>query len=296
MDNLAPPVENADPKAAPAPPAAPPVAIPAPVVPAGSDFTWKNNLPPDLANSPTMTKFPDTKEGFSEAVKSHLNLERLLGHEKVPVPKSKDDTAAWALFSKALGIPDKPDGYALPDVEVPETMKGLTFDKKKFAEIVHANKLTPDAARGLWEAYTTMSKQTYAQTLAAQKEKLTGIINEMRAEWGDAYQSKVELGQKVINNFSADQETNDFVTAVLASDPRGIKFLAKIGDQFAENKIGEFKNQRHALTPEEAQNEIDSIRNNPAHPYNNEKAPQAERDKAIDYVNSLIGAAKRARG
>ena len=68
----------------------------------------------------------------------------------------------------------------------------------------------------------------------------------------------------------------------------GIKFLAKIGEQFAENKIGDFKYQRHALTPEEIDREISSIRNDMNHPYNNEKLPRADRDKAIEYVNNLI--------
>jgi len=269
--------------------------IPPPVPPVPA-FAWKAHLGADLANSPTMKKFEDTKEGFNEAVKSHLLLEKLLGYDKVPIPKSKDDAVAWGIFSKAMGIPDKPDGYGLPDVQVPDSMKGLTFDKKKFAEAVHQHKLTPDAAKGLWGAYTDMTKQAYAQAAKEQQDKMTNLINQMRGEWGDAYQSKVELGQMVINKFSDNQEMNDFITATLVANPHGIRFLAKIGDQFAENKIGEFKYQRHSLTPEEAQAEIDSIRRDMSHPYNNEKASQAERDRAIDYVNSLIGVTRRPRG
>jgi hypothetical protein len=290
-------MDNPDPALAVAPgnpdPAAPPVP-PAPA--AATAFNWKAHLPPDFVGSPTLQKFPDTKEGLTDAVKSHLLLEKLLGYEKVPIPKSKDDTTAWAVFSKALGIPEKPDGYALPDVEIPETMKGLTFDKKKFAEIVHANKLTPDAAKGVWQAYTDMTKQAYSSAVKASQDKITGHINQLKGEWGEAYQSKIELGQMVINKFSSDQETNDFITATLSADPRGIKFLAQIGDQFAENKIGEFKYQRHALTPEEAQREVDAIKSDMSHPYNNPKAPEAEHNRAVDYVNQLIGVARRSRG
>lgn len=259
-------------------------------------FSWKRELNPDYANSPTMLKFPDTKDGFNDVVKSHLSLEKMLGHEKVPVPKGKDDVEAWARFSKAFGIPDKPEGYSLPDVEIPESMKGLTFDKKEFAKVVHDQKLTPEAAKGLWEAYTDLTVKAYAKALKTREESLSGIINELRNEWGDAYQSKVALGQLVINKFTDNKETNDFITATLTTDPRGIKFLAKLGDQFAENKIGDFKYQRHSLTPDEAQREIDSIRRDMNHPYNNDKLPQVERDRAIDYVNGLIAVAKRPRG
>ena len=98
-----------------------------------NNFSWKSQLSPDFANSATMQKFSDDKSGFNEAVKSHLSLEQLLGHEKVPIPKGQDDVEGWNRFSKAMGIPDKAELYGLPDANIPDTMKGLAFDKNKFA-------------------------------------------------------------------------------------------------------------------------------------------------------------------
>lgn len=258
------------------------------------EFTWKSNLAPDYANSPTMKKFADTKDGFNSAVKSHLELEKMMGHDKVPIPKGKDDPAR-ILFNKALGIPDKPEGYGLPDIQVPDNMKGFTFDKAKFAETVHKYELTPSAAKGLWTEYAEMTKQSYQQAMQKHQESMTQVINQMKAEWGDSYQSRVELGQMVISKFSEGQEMNDYVTSVLSKDPRGIKFLSKVGEQFAENKIGDFKYQRYSLSPEEAQRELDTIRRDMSHPYNNEKASQAERMRAIDYANSLIVATRKGK-
>lgn len=289
-------MDNQDPEQPGNPDPVTPAAPAAPVTPTPEAFAWKKELAPDLANAPSMQKFPDTKEGFNEAVKSHLSLEKLLGNEKVPIPKNKDDVAAMALFKKAMGIPDKPEGYGLPDVEIPANLKGLSFDKNTFAKIVHDNNLTPEQVKNLYASYTDMTKQAYAGVIKQQQDRVTTVINQLRQEWGDAYQSKIELGQMVINKFSADKEMNDFVTATLVSDPRGIKFLASIGDQFAENKIGDFKYQRHSPTPEEAEKEIAEIRGNPNHPYNNDKIPQKERDRAIEYVNSLIRAIQRAKG
>lgn len=263
--------------------------------PAG-EFKWKDKLSADFANSPTIKLFPDTKEGFNNAVKSHLELQKLMGHDKVPIPKGKDDVAALTIFRKAMGVPEKPEGYNLPDAQIPDTMKGLTFDKKAFSETVHKYDLSPAAAKGLWDSYVEMSKQGYATTLKAQEEKVTGLVNQLRQEWGDAYQTKTELGQMVINKFSDDKEMSDFITAMMVSDPRGVKFLAKIGEQFAENKVGDFKYQRHSLTPQEAQTELDQIRRDANHPYNNEKASQAERQRAIDHVNSLIAISKKPTG
>lgn len=259
-------------------------------------FSWKTQLAPDFANSPTMQKFPDTKDGFNEAVKSHLSLEQMLGHEKVPIPKGKDDTEGWNRFQKAMGIPDRAEAYGLPDADVPASMKGMTFDKQKFAEVVHSHKLTPDQAKGLWGAYTEMTKEVYSKAMKDHQEKMTNVVNQLRSKWGDAYETNVETGQMVINKFAAEPETQDFITTSLLKDPRGVEFLAKIGAQFAENKIGEFGQKRFSLSPEQAQEEITKIRNDPKHPYNNEKASPAERDRAIDMVNGLLAQIAKAKG
>ncbi len=117
---------------------------------------------------------------------------------------------------------------------------------------------------------------------------MTDTVNRLKGEWGDAYDTNVELGQMVINKFAESQESQDWVTATLLKDPKGIKFLSKVGGQFAENKIGDFGYKRFSLTPEQAREEHDKIVRDPSHPYNSEKATKAEHDRAIDYVNGLI--------
>lgn len=250
-------------------------------------FTWKDRLGADLMNAPGMERFDDTPEGLQKAMSSYKELEHFMG-DKVAIPKGPDDKEGWNAFAKKMGIPDKATDYGLGDVQMPESMKGVAFDKNKFAEIVHAHKLTPNQAKGLWKAYTDMSIESYNNLVKQREQEMTQVINQMRGEWGDAYEANVELGQSVINKFSGDQETTDFLTATLVKDPRGIKFLAKIGNEFAENKIGEFSMKRFSLSPEEAQKEIDSIMRDPKHPYNDPTATEAEHQRAVDYVNSLI--------
>jgi len=258
--------------------------------------SWKEGLGSDIKNSPLIQGYDDTAEGLNKAVTGYASLEKLLGHEKVPIPKGPDDVEGHARFAKAMGIPDKAEAYGLADADIPESMKGMSFDKKKFAEVVHSFKLTPDQAKGLWEAYTTMAKEAYGNAIREHDANMTKVVNEMRSEWGDAYDKNVDLGQLVINKFSGSQEIEDFVTSTLSKDPRGIKFLSKIGGQFAENKIGDFAHKSFSLTPEQAQGEIDKILNTPDHPYNNDKATEAERSRAIDYVNNLYATITKFKG
>jgi hypothetical protein len=258
-------------------------------------FSWKDKVGNDLANSPTLQKFDDTPEGLKKAVESHLNLEKLLGHEKVPLPKGADDAEGRARFNKALGVPEKPEMYNLEDPKIPDSMKELTFGKDKFAEIVHKFDLTPAQAKGLWSEYTKLSSNVYASHKTALESKMNDSINALRSEWGDAFASNVELGDMVISKFADDADMGNYLTATLGKTPEGMKFLAKIGKQFSENKVGDFQYKKFAMSPDEASAEIAKIKNDPNHPYINEKASQKEHDAAVNYVNNLISIVQKGQ-
>jgi non-homologous end joining protein Ku len=68
-----------------------------------------------------------------------------------------------------------------------------------------------------------------------------------------------------------------------------------LGEQFAENKIGEFGYKNFSLTPDQAQQQIDEIVGDQKHPYNNDRANPAERERAIDLVNSLYASIAKAK-
>lgn len=289
----APKVDNPEAPPVEAAPAAP---VAEPMVPS---VTWKSNLNTDLKNSPLVAKFDDSAEGLNKALESHANLESLLGHEKVPIPKGPEDAEGWNRFSKAMGIPDKAEGYGLADFKQPEGWpEGAGLSKDKFAEIVHAHKLTPGQAKGLWNAYQEESINSYKTAVNNLNEQLTNTVNELKGSWGDTYETNIELGQAVINKFSADQDSNDFITNQLAKDPRGAKFLASIGEQFAENKVPEFQLKRFSLAPEEAQNEIDRMTQDLDGPYMNTKGKftEKEHETAIARVNHLRQLIVKAKG
>ena len=251
------------------------------------DFSWRTKIKSDYANAASLKTYEDNPQGLENAIGELLNLKSLLGHTKVPLPKDDKDIAGIQAFNKAMGIPDTADGYGLKDAVLPDNMKNMSFDKKTFAETIHKFGLTPKQASGLWQAYTEMSMGAYNKYVTDNNAQLAQLVNGLKQEWGDAYDTNVELGQMVINKFSDSEEAANFVTASLLKNPQGAKFLAKIGSQFAENKIGDFKYQRFSFTPEQAKQEIDKIMNDPNHPYLNPKATNEEHDRAVLYVNQL---------
>jgi hypothetical protein len=287
MDNLDPQdsADNLDPAAATATAVAPAAQVAAP---AHEAFSWKAKVGPDLSKAPSLGKFSDTPEGLAEVAKSYVNLEKLLGHEKVPLPKGPDDVDGRAAFNKAIGVPPTPEQYNLPDAVAPKELGQAAFDKSGFQQVMHKHGLSPDQAKGLWKDYTEMTAGEYTKAMKSYTDTLDQNINALRREWGDAYAGNVELGDMVINKFADDQKMADFLTSSLSKDPAGLKFLAKIGQQFAENKVGEFQYKRFAMTPQEAKNEVLKIKSDPNHPYSNEKATEDDHQAAVDHVNRLI--------
>lgn len=256
---------------------------------------WKAGLSNDLRGAPFMSKFEDTAEGLGKAIESYANLEKLLGHEKVPIPKDEKDVEGWARYNAAMKVPAKPEGYELPDAKLPESLKGVSLDKGKFASIMHANHIPPGQAKAMWDVYQKENVSMYNQHIEELQKKLDTSINTLRQEWGAAYDANVQVAQEVINQFSPDKETNEFITASLLSNPGAIKWLKTVGDQFAENKVGDFNIKRFAVSPDEANAEIIKLTSDMNGPYFNQKRTysKAEQDATIKRVNELREVAAR---
>lgn len=250
------------------------------------DFSWKSKLSEDVQGSPSLKKFTDDPAGLENTVKGYLDLQKMLGYEKVPIPKDENDHDAKRLFNKALGIPDDPKGYQLSEVQIPDELKGMSQDKEGFANIAFKHGLTPKQADGLWKDYNSNNALAYENAMKSYQEKVSDTKNSLTKEWGDGYNVKINQGQSVINEFAGDKETAEFLTAALITDPRGAKFLSEIGKQFAENQIGEFSKINYTRTPAEAKREAERIMADKNHDYHSDD--DYKRQKAIDYVNSLL--------
>lgn len=259
---------------------------------------WKSSLSNDLKGAPFMSKFDDTPEGLGKVVESYANLEKLLGHEKVPIPKDEKDTEGWARYRTAMKVPSKPEGYELPDAKLPESLSGVVLDKNKFATIMQANHIPPGQARAMWDVYQKENVAMYNQHIDTLQKQLDNSINALRQEWGGAYDTNVQIAQEVINQFSPDKETNEYITASLLKNPGAVKWLKSVGDQFAENKVGDFNIKRFAVSPDEANAEITKLTSDMNGPYFNmaRKHSAAEQDATIKRVNELREVVAKKQG
>lgn len=259
----------------------------------GGTATWLDTLSnPDLKANASLKRY-ESPEKLAEA---YLNLEKTLGTEKIPWPKDEKDAEGWQRVFDKLGVPKGPEGYQIDEIQMPESLKGMTFDKAAFTKIAHEVKLTPAQTKALWGKYGETVLGAHQKALGEFTGKVEAARAALMSEWGDAFETKKALAQKVMNSFAGDKETADFIASQIGSNPLGMKFFAKLGEHFAENNVGDFGSTgtRFTKTPDEAQAEIDKIKSNPFHPYwgNKDQAgnpiTQAEHKKAVEQYEALF--------
>jgi hypothetical protein len=274
-----------------------PAADPKPADPAAADpepksvKNWYDSLPEDLRNNPTVQKYKTPED----QVKGHLELQKMMGNDKVVLPKDENDEVAIAAFNKAIGVPDEAKGYDIPTPENVEGFEGMQFGTDEFKELAFKHKLTPAQAAGIQNDYVEMLTGIKANSEKGYIEALNQAKADLTAEWGLAYEGKVKLAQSVMNKFAGNKENFEYINAKIGADPIALKFLASVGEQFSEGSLGEMGEHTSTFTktPVEAKREYDAIMNDPNDVYwagvrNKTVVSEAARRERVEYVESLL--------
>ena len=128
------------------------------------------------------------------------NAQSLIGKRAAPAPDAPAEE--WTNYMKQLGMPEKPDGYTLSDIEgVPEGMDLAPF-KQQAQELMHKAGLTPRQADALWKEYisTELAASSKAQ---ADADK---IYSELTTKhFGDKLSEDEAVAQEAIKAFVPEE-------------------------------------------------------------------------------------------
>lgn len=214
---------------------------------------WYSELGSDFANNPSITKFKDAKS----LAKSYLELQKVIGKDKVVLPTEKSSPEEWREFYRKIGTPEGIDGYQVEDNDLPDEAKisdeGLAAFKEKALELG----LTPKQFGELYNLQTELLRNSFNQHKESFEKMKSDSETGLRKEWGKAYDVKIDNAQKVINHFFKGKDINQ-AFEVLANDKGFIKAMAEIGESMGES-VASGGSARMTLTPEEAQNEINQL-------------------------------------
>lgn len=190
-----------------------------------------------------------------ELANGYRNLEKLLGTEKVPLPKGADDAEGWSRVYDALGRPKDASGYkiAVPEGGDPEFAKAA-------ADLFHKSGLSAQQAEAVTGWYNSqvqaqMEAQATARSQAAEQQ-----LHALRQEWGSAWDENVNLGQRAAKQFGLNGEQLAAIEAGLGTGEL-LKFMARIGRGLTEHSFESGRTTNgFGMTPEAAQARIAALR------------------------------------
>jgi hypothetical protein len=179
---------------------------------------------------------------------AHRGLEKLLGSEKVPLPKDDADSEGWDRVYKAIGRPDAPEGYGLEALEggdegFAKQMAGLLFEAGVGQK--QAGRMAEQ-----WNAYMTAQAKAADDAFKVQSNQ---DLIDLKTEWGGAAPAKLEHFRRGCTQFGVTAEEMKAIETKVGTK-RAISLFAKIGEGLGEAEFMEGDTPKQmGMTPQAAQ-------------------------------------------
>lgn len=204
------------------------------VVAAGADGAQEalaaaQDAPPEWA--PQKFWDPKTKSIRAEDLgRSYINLEKLVGRDKVPIPTSDDDEEGWHRWYAASGRPEAPDKY---DLKRPDKLPdGLDYDEdleKDFRTWAHSNGLNKRQANNFYEGWVKKQVERHAAWHDQVRQTRSRGLQELSRAHGqqvDAIIADAKVGFRHAGDEALEAKLKQYG---LDNDPDIVRAFAKVG-------------------------------------------------------------------
>lgn len=220
-----------------------PAAVP---TPPAAVADWKAALPEDVRADPGLQKYTS----IEALAKGYLNVQKMIGSEKVPVPKTEDD---WARWYDAAGRPKEPGGYEFKEVQLPEGMNYNTELEGAFKSVAHQAGLNVQQAQALRDWFAAQQGEAFSTDSRAAIEARNTAEAALKRELGNAYDGYVSAAKAAL----AEYTSPDFVAFLdksgLGNHPELVKAFGRIGRE----TLGETKLKSAGVAVEPTAAELD---------------------------------------
>ena len=219
-------------------------------------------------------------------IKSFVNAQKMIGADKIILPKKDAEQSEWdGIFAK-LGKPQELDAYTVTNPENSALDEDFLTSFKQAA--FDAN-LLPAQAQKLFESINANELALNESFKATAQENFDKAIGDLKSDWGDAFEDKVRLSQSAAKEFGGEEFITYLNESGLGNNPELVKIFAKIGEGISkEDDLGGGPDRRRtgSLTPEEAKQKYYDVMNNPSDAYfHPDKAGHKAR---LEEVNKLF--------
>jgi len=257
-------------------------AAPEAVAPAVS---FRESLPEDLRSNPSLKNIND----IGSLAKSYVHAQRMVGADKIPLPTNNSTDDDWIKVYDKLGRPADIKDY---DVTMPDM-----FDGNGFRESIHAAGLNQKQAASVAEFINSQSEAANEKLNAYQEQAKLDTEAELRQEYGKAFDDKIKRAQsaaKYLLGSKGDPTSKDNILGnirlidgrMLGDHIDIIRMFEAMSHEIAEDDLKLGNSSERAMTPQDAQDEIDKIQADRNGPYWQKHHP--EHDKMVARVQELF--------
>ena len=210
---------------------------------AGNKLTDYEGRMKNAAFIPGADAKPEDIQAFENQINGYVK-EKMINGKYIPVLKEGATEQEFNDFLKALGRPETPDGYVLPEFKIPDNIQLTPQQTEAFKvnvpqlqtwakQVFHAAGVPPAMATTLFNAYMDVALKGDQAKAVKQAQELQSAQESLRSEWGDKYDTnmaatkkEVERAEKVIPGFKAYMEESG-----LGNNP----MLVKLFNEYARS-------------------------------------------------------------
>jgi hypothetical protein len=223
----------------------------------GDNQNWRDTLPEELKNDPTLQNLNDVES----LAKTVIHQQKMIG-SRIPMPKNDEEKAE--LYGK-LGRPEEASKY---EVEVPETHQQYFQDESmnEFKNVAHKIGLNNEQVKALLDfQIAEINHQVEGQgaNLNVQREE---VESSLKQEWGFDYDKNVRAAQRALQVYG-DEDVLELMNTEAGNHPALIRMFAKLGGEVTEDMAKNTQNNRLAVSPLDAKQEISQVMSDNKHPY-----------------------------
>jgi hypothetical protein len=216
---------------------------------------WKEQYIPEEMRA---DKVFDTFDDVAGSLKMLGSLQNMIGKKGVIVPGEASPETEWDNFHREMGRPDTKDQFQMKVAddlteiydenliaEARDMFFELGFDQKKVDR--------------LWE-FEEKRIRAGMETIAKAEAKATlDMENFYKEEYKDDWPIMQQRANKLIADFTDNQEEQQVLCKVIGNDPIVGKFLGTISAKFQEHRIVTETEQASGMMPSQAKTEYQKI-------------------------------------
>src|SRR3990167_5151188 len=215
--------------------------------------TWTDGLGDDLKGYVQTKGFKEPKD----VLESYRNFEKLQGVPKdrlLALPESleaKEMAQVW----ERLGAPKESKEY---NIEIPKEHcdeKMAEWAKETF----HKLKVPRAMAENFVKEWNARQLSTVNDMLESKKVEITNEHNNLKKEWGSAYEQNEKIANQAALKFGLSKEEVQGLASSMGAT-KAIKFLHKLGEGIGEAKFIDGNTApTGVLTPDQAKSQIKQL-------------------------------------